>query len=62
MFSTISISGNPDNTKFFKISQPIPPAPTTNNFEVLIFSCNVVEKTPFNEAAIILLNFPTENN
>ena len=49
---TISISLNPDITRFFNTSHPMPPAPTTNTLEVRTFSAKSGVKTPVMLAAI----------
>lgn len=49
---TISISANPDITKFFNNSQPMPPAPTTNILLLVTLSLSVDSKTPAICAAI----------
>lgn len=51
---TISMSGNPDITRFFKTSQPIPPAPTTSILLSLIFWWSVDSNTPLTTDAIVL--------
>lgn len=52
---TISMFGKPVSTRFFNISQPIPPAPTTNILELAIASVNFSSKTPATRATILLL-------
>lgn len=51
---TISMRLKPDSTKFFSISQPIPPAPTTSTLLLRILSCRSAEKTPLTKAILPL--------
>lgn len=51
---TISMYLNPDKTRFLRISQPMPPAPTTKTLLANIAFCNSLRKTPFILAAIFV--------
>lgn len=43
---TISMSEKPDITRFFKTSQPMPPAPTTSSLLLFILSWSDGSNTP----------------
>lgn len=49
---TISICLKPHRTRFLRISQPMPPAPTTSTLLAKIFSLSSVVNTPSTKAII----------